>query len=513
MLYQLSYLASRRFSVAPMRRITMLLLAAALCVVAGCGGGHDSSTNALDDALGYFPKDAPFVAAVETDPNGDQVKQAMSLLGRFPGSQLLAARLQNLAGIRFVDWSRDVKPQLGAPAVIGLEQPEAGKNIAVATIVALRVKHPLAVKQLLLRQPSVRGTSKSSGARIYEDPIQHRYAAVDGDVLVAGTNRDILEHALALKRTDNRMRAGGFDRDFAGLPSDGLIRVSADPRALIGVDPRLRPALGVKWLNALRRLGLVVKMRSSGVTLDFHLASDKSSLTDGDLPLPVKTGPLPLIGGQDEVRVGIREPGRLAKLLTAVVDVVAPARAAQFKARQPRGIDLQQQLPHHLASVAALAVNPFTRAFALRADLNDAAEVKAALGPLAPALPGLAALLGVRGLGVGTPQPGESFYALATPKGRTVVFGVVGNSLVAASDAKRAAHLPAQRAHTARGGTGAAVMTLDARRLAATLLARRLNGPAAVLAPLAVASLRDLTGALTINRSGLNGHFNLTIVK
>jgi hypothetical protein len=132
---------------------------------------------------------------------------------------------------------------------------------------------------------------------------------------------------------------------------------------------------------------------------------------------------------------------------------------------------------------------------------------------LAPALPALGATFGVKGLGVATPMEGESFYALAKPNAKTAVFGVVGDSFVAASQAQRAAQLSSEATHTLPGARGSAVMTVDARDLVGRLLASHLSGAAALLAPLAVASLRDFTGALTINRSGLNGHFKLTIVK
>src|SRR5205823_2902256 len=141
--------------------------------------------------------------------------------------------------------------------------------IGVATVLAMRINHPSKIKQVLLRQPNFRGRGKSSGVRVYEDSLDERYAAVDGHVLVAATDRDILEQALAMKRTDNRMRASGFERDLKGLPSGGLVRISADPRQMIGADPRLRPALDVKWLASLRRLGVVAKAVPSGVTLDF----------------------------------------------------------------------------------------------------------------------------------------------------------------------------------------------------------------------------------------------------
>jgi hypothetical protein len=499
-----------------MRRCAVLLFVALACLpTAGCGGGHDDhSVTALDDALGYFAKDAPVVAAVETDPDGSQIKQLVSLLGRFPAADILAGRVQGVTKAPSIRWDRDVRPQLGAPLVIGLERPAAGKGVSTATIVAMRVKHPSRAKQTILRQPGFRGSSKSSGVRIYEDTADRRYAAVDGDVVVAGTNRDILEQALAMKRSGNRMREGGFERDLAKLPTGGLARVSADPRALLGADPRLRPATDVKWIASLRRLGAVVKASSTGLDLDFRLRSDRGVVSNDDLPLATKAGSLPLIGKRGEVQIGVREPNRLARFAFQVANAIAPGRMALLRALEPRGIDLQRQIPHHLANTGVLAYDPVSHAFAARSQLIESSDVKAALAQLTPKLPAVAAVFGVKGLGIATPAAGESFYALATPKGKMVIFGVVGDALVLASNARRAGDLASEPTHTAPGGAeGAAVFTVNARELAGKLLAKQLSGPAALFAPLAVASLRDLTGALTISRDALSGHAKLTIVK
>jgi hypothetical protein len=497
-------------------KIRALAFFLVLCVgLGGCGGGHDDkNVTPLDDAVGYFAKDAPFVMAIETDPDGPQLEQLRDLVGRFPGSEILAARLQALARLPFVRYDRDVQPQLGAPLVIGLVRPAAGDAIPTATVVAMRIKHPLQAKQTILRQPGYRGSAKSSGVRIYENPPEQRYLAVDGDAIVAATDRAILEQALAIKRSQNRMRESGFTRDLKGLPDGGFVRVSADPKAMLGADPRLRPALDVKWIASLRRLGAVVKAASTGITLDLHAATDKGAISDADLPLAPNPGPLPLIGKRGELQVGIREPSRLARLAFQIAHAIAPRRMALLKALEPAGVDLERQIPHHLGDKAVLAWDPVGHGFAARADLNEAADVKAALAQLTPALPTAAALFGVKGLGVATPEAGESFYALAKPDGRTAVFGVVGNSLVAASEARRAADLASEPTHEAPGGvTGAAVITLNARELAGKLLAKELGGAAGLLAPLAVGSLRDLTGAVTIKRDGLRGQFKLTIVK
>ena len=498
-----------------MRRLGVLLALLALCLfAAGCGGHDDKGATPLDDALGYFAKDAPFVAAVETDPDAPQIKQLTDLVGRLPVGGLLGERLQSLTRFRSVRWDRDVRPQLGAPLAVGLARPPAGGATGEAVLAAMRLKHPLRAKQTLLRQPGFRGGAESSGVRIYEDSADQRYAAVDGGVLVLATNRDVLEQALALKRGEKRLRERAFDRALAQLPGHALVRVSADPRALLGADARLRPALALKWVSALRRAGAVVKASGSGLTLDLRVATDRGSIADADLPLAPKAGPLPLIGGSGEVQAGVREPGRLARFAFELADAIAPRRMALLRALQPRGIQLERQIPHHMNDVAVLAYDPVTHRYAFRGDLIDAADVKASLAQLAPALPAVGALFGIKGLGVATPEAGESFYALARPNGGVVVFGVLGQSLVVASEAARAAGLASEPTHSAPGGTeGAAVVTLNARELAGRLLAKRLSGPAALLAPLAVGSLRDLTGALTIGRAGLRGHFELTIVK
>ena len=494
------------------RRVAALLLVA-LLGAAGCGGDDSKPPTALDDALGYFAKDAPFVAAIETDPDGRQLQRVRSLAGILPITGEVAGRIQRLTRLDSVRYGRDVRPQLGSPVVVGLTRPAAPGGIQNVLVAAMRVKSPVKAKQFILRQPGFRGRGKSSGARIYEKVGQDRFAAVDGDVLLLATNIDILEQALGMHRTDNRMRESGFERDLAGLPAGGLIRVSADPRTMIGVDPRLRPALNVKWLASMRRLGATLKAVPNGVAADFRIATDAGSLTNADLPLAPRPGVIPLIGGKEDVQAGVREPGRLARFAIAVWKAIAPKRAALVKRFEPRGVDLEQQLPRHLADVGVLAVDPFTSKFGARASIHEPADVKSGIDALAPVLPEIGLILGVPGLGIATPEAGENFYALARPNGKTVVFGIVGNSIVAASEARTAAELATEGTHTAPGPAGAAVVTADARALAGKLLAKTLKGPAALAAPLAVSALRDVTARLAISRSALRGHVKLTIVR
>lgn len=498
-----------------MRRFGGLLVLVALCVsAAGCGGGGHKSVSPLDDALGYFAKDAPLVAAIETDPATAQVKQLRSYITSV-GTGYLSVRLQNLVRLRYLDFARDIKPQIGAPLVIGLARPAASTGAAAKVLVAaIRIKHPLQAKQVLLRQPNVRGSSKSSGVRIYEDPLDKRWFAVDGPDFVFATDRAILEHALALKRTDGRMRESDFDADLKQLPSGGLVRVSAEPRQLIAASARLRPALAVKWIGSLGRLGAVLRGDGGGMALDFRLATDRREVTDSDLPLAPKPSRLGIFGRAGELQVALREPARLARLVFAAWRAIAPRAAARFRRIEPASVDLERQLPRHLAETAQVAYDPIGHGVAIRADLRDPADVRASLAPLARVLPELAANFGVKGAGVAAPAPGENFYALARTDGSALVFGVVGKEFVAAADPPRAARLATAKLHSPpHGASGSAVFTADARRLAQEFLAQHLRGAARILAPIAVGGLRDLTGALTINRSALTGHVKLTVAK
>ena len=131
-----------------MRRLAVLLIAAAVCLLAaGCGSHTPKPRTPLDDAVGYFAHDAPFVAAIQTDPNSPQVEQASALLGRFAIGHELAIQLQRLTRFHFIDYDRDLQPQLGAPLVVGLTRPAAPGGLATPRVVAMKLRHPLKAKQ------------------------------------------------------------------------------------------------------------------------------------------------------------------------------------------------------------------------------------------------------------------------------------------------------------------------------------------------------------------------------
>jgi hypothetical protein len=143
--------------------------------------------------------------------------------------------------------------------------------------------------------------------------------------------------------------------------------------------------------------------------------------------------------------------------------------------------------------------------FAVRADVRDPAAAQATLKKAAPRL---AKLAKAKSLGLSTPKGGQGFYALAQASGKKVVFGIVGKSFVAATDAGRAAQFAGQSPSVVAGAKGALVVASDARSLADAIAKQRGQGTAAQVL---TGSLGDLTGSVDSETGGLTGNFKLQI--
>lgn len=490
---------------------------AAVLVLAVHGGGTPAPTGALDDALGYFPSDAPLVAVVDTNLEGEQARAAGRLLGRFPGSPAIVAGLTSRLQFPGVRFDRDIRPLLGHPLVVGLERaPTRVSQLRSGVVIAIRVDKPVKVKQLLLRQPALLPKRGVAGRRVFANRFGGKFAAaIDGHIFLAAGGADALNEALEARRSPDRLREKTFASRTAPLPPGAAVRVSADLHALIAAMPVLRGALEVRWVAALRRAAVTLAAGSGGVQLRFRAATDPSQITAADLPLSPTAGRPPLIGKAGEIAVGVRGPGRLVTFAAALARGIAPQRYARIaRILMPlaaHGVDLRRNLAGALGSAATVAYEPVNRTWAVRIALRDPAAVAATLAKIANALPDLASAAGVSGVGLATPDQGENFYALARPGGATVVFGVVGRSLVIANRAPRAAALASEGTHTAPAPPGALMFDADAQTIAARVLAKRLSGFEALAAPLAVRALGDLTGSVAVNALGIHGEATLTV--
>jgi hypothetical protein len=101
--------------------ITASLLVVAALVLAGCGSS--SSSDPVGTGLSYFPKHSLFVMSLQTDPNSSAIQSMQSLLHRFPavafGEAALTGKLEQIG----INYSTDIRPLFGNPAVIGVTSP------------------------------------------------------------------------------------------------------------------------------------------------------------------------------------------------------------------------------------------------------------------------------------------------------------------------------------------------------------------------------------------------------
>jgi hypothetical protein len=110
------------------------LLAVLAVASAGCGGGGGGG-NSLPAGADVAPASAPILVSVKTDFASPQWRNALGLLGKFPGAGDLLRQASLKSGS--VDFEHDVKPALGpevdvvyldlapgGPNVVGLTQPK-----------------------------------------------------------------------------------------------------------------------------------------------------------------------------------------------------------------------------------------------------------------------------------------------------------------------------------------------------------------------------------------------------
>ncbi|HZP72385.1 MAG TPA: DUF3352 domain-containing protein [Gaiellaceae bacterium] len=78
-------------------------IAAVALLAAGCGGGGGGGTASSDNAAGIVPADAIAFVTVDTDFGSDQIKNAESVLNKFPIKQKLLAELRSSMSSQGVD--------------------------------------------------------------------------------------------------------------------------------------------------------------------------------------------------------------------------------------------------------------------------------------------------------------------------------------------------------------------------------------------------------------------------
>ena len=501
----------------PARFLVVLACLLALAGLSACGSDSGSGS-ALDNSLGYLPKDAPFAVAVDTDVDGSQIQNLDKLVKKFPfGAQIRDGLLQNLAkGTTGVDLEKDVVPLLGNPFVIGAADGSSflsgsDKNGFVA---AIEVSDEGKLNDLL-DKTGAKEKGEQSGAKIY-DADGTEFAVDDGTVVFAGS-RDLLNQALDRHDGDDKLDEDRFNSSQEGLGDPGILRAFVNVQSLLASSPSTKDALKVKWIGALRDLGLNATIQEDAVQINFQAKTDKDGLTDADLPIASGPEAPPVVERPGEIGIGVRDIGQIESFAETVAQAIVPSDYGDFAAAKTQlekqlNVDLEKDVLAQLSGNISASVS-LSGDFGLTAEPKDPAAFKRTLARVAPVLPTVVDGAGLGPVALSKPKNGQDLYALAQPDGDGVVFGVVNGVFVLANDANRAGRLATEAPTPVEGAQGSVVLKADAEQLGRSLL-KKLAGGLGVPDQLKAAILRplgDLTGSLEAETDGVSGTFRLTI--
>ena len=499
------------------RRLALLLAPVLVALsVAGCGGG--SSGSPLDEGLGFLPKDAPFVAAVDTDLEGSQFQNVDRILKRFPFGNQVKTGIRQSIQRDGVDFEKDVKPLLGNPFVIGAANPRAVTDRQNNDfIAAIKVKDEGKLGNLVDKEKA-KGEGEKSGYKLYRDDDGDSFAVKD-DVIVFGGSKGVVEDGIDQHGRDDSLDEDGFKEAVSDLPSDALFRASGDLKSLLESDPGSRQALRVPWVAALKDFGLAASVERDRISVDFKVSTDSGKLSDKDLPIASGDAAPSVVKHPGEINVGLRDPRQVYEFAQRAGQAANPGDYGQFQQAKRQiskklGVSIDDDIVGQLSG--DVSVNATVNGkIGVRAEVKDPAAFKRTLRKAAPVLPSLAkGIANGRTVGLAKPKKGQPFYALATPDGDSVVFGVVGKAFVLSNQPARAGRLTTEKPTSVSGAKGSVVVTADAEKVADRALSRlapQIGLSGAFGGALFTGPLGDLTGSVSASTDDLRGNFTLGI--
>jgi hypothetical protein len=490
-----------------MKRVIVIVAAlTAALIAAGCGS--TSSGGATGDALSFMPKDAPVVATVDTDPNGDQWKQVNKLLAKFPfAGQVKAQAKQGFNQSSKLDFDKDVKPLLGNDLVFIVPTVQALRANNTPVVFALKAKDQGKASDFIKNDANK--VSSFEGTDIYKE-LGNTYLALKDGVLVFAQSAPDLQAALKRHGGSDHMTQADLDTRLAGLSGDALLKAGVNVEQVIAQspDPSARQARKIPWVGALRTVGVSFAAKPDGFDEQFK-ATTEGSLSPEQLPLASGSQSAPVVRRANDIGFGLRNLAQTIKFGEAAMQATDPKGYATYRQRKQRlgkvlGINLDRDVISQFQGDASLSVG-LDGGFAVRSSLRDPAAFRATLKKAAPKL--TKAAKGEH-VGVAVPSKPNGFSALATASGKKYVFAVIGDKFVLATDAARAGQFAAQSAAPVPGAKGSLVMAMDTRSIANQIAQKQGQSAAAGLL---TAALGDFIGSVESEASGLTGSFKLNI--
>jgi hypothetical protein len=494
---------------------SLLCLLSIAFVAAGCGsaGGSSDASSPLDEALGYLPKTAPFAVAIETDPNSDQWKSLVANIKKFPFTGQIQGQLNNSLKKAGFDFDNDIKPLLGNEVVIGSPtlQDFLAKNSRV--VAALQVKDKGKLEDLLKKNKDLTKDGSANGATLYKESDGTELAQKDDVVVFADTKRAVTA-ALQQRERDDRLTADTFNSALGGLDQNALARVYFNLQELINGDPSTAAARKIKWVAALRTVGLTASSQTDGISVDFNLKTDSSQLQDSDLPIASGDESPPVSAKPGEIAFSIRGLDQTERFAESVAQTVSPSSYGDFQRAKATigkqvGIDVDKDLIGQLSgnTMFALDINGH---FAARSEPKDPAAFARTLRKFSRVAAAFAQ-------GAGLPNAKltrvRGLYKLSGSNGQAVYYGMVGRVFAASNDLSRLAQLAAASPAAVPGAKGAIAINADAGKLVAQIVQQASGGGlgGAFSGSLVSGPIGNLTGWANSSTSGMTGHMKLEL--
>jgi Protein of unknown function (DUF3352) len=492
------------------------LIAASLAgaALATACNGDETSSGALESSLAYVPPGTPFVAAVDTDVEGDQYQALEDVLGRFPSGDEVARMLQDQIeqGAEGVSYEDDVRPLLGNPFVVSATDPASfvGGSADDDFVAALQVADTDALDRLI-EKTRAREDGEVAGATVYAG--DGTAFAVEDDMVVFGGSRELLESALERADGDDHLDVDTFERSLEGLPGEALGRVYVDLQALLEQEPEGEAARQVEWVGALRTLGITATAAEDSVDVEFNLRTEGEDLSDEDLPLAAGNEAAQVVRIPGQVGLGLRDPSQVVSFFEVAFQTLDPRGFGEYETgkraiAQRFEIDLDEDVFGQLTGDLSVSV-AVDGAFGARAEVADPDAFAETVDQLADALPQLGA-----GFGVTDVARRGGLYEARLSGGGRFVFGVRDEVFVAGSNLRRAGAMASGQPEDVSGANGSLVVSADAEQVALQVLrqiAPELGLGGIFGGGLFARPLDELNGSVASSTNGMRGAFSLTL--
>lgn len=496
-----------------------VVVAAVVVVVLARGGSSDSHTAVADplaEALGYAPASAQVVAAVDVAP-GSQQGAALTELGRTsPLARFGGSEFRSSLRLLGLDPDADVPSVVGGPLVIagpasalrGLTSALRGFNLdltsvlrtgAIAAIVGRSADDVDAVLDRAVDARRMRELPRGAappGTRLLALPSSAGVVAARGPDLVLGGDAAAVTRAIALEQHGGGLTRRAFEQRLGPLRGPALVRIAAQPRAIIGTR-----AQGIPFIDALTGGALSLRLEDPGIRVRAHLATDPARLRPDQLPLAPGPQPPSPAPGAAGASAGVRNLSQTIDVLEAAngriaLPFVSSAEEALATLDQVKGplhtfgrIDVDAALLDQLTGTTTITREG--RGVVLRAELRDGDPLRSALWRIAAIPDFLISASGITDLNIA--DDGNGIYTV-TQSGRPILHvGVLGTTLVVTDDFGIGLDAVAARAPQRVDRPGALAFHADGRTIQDELV-RRLGLPG--MARLFLGSIGDLNGSV-----------------